>query len=464
MTLPPGGRTTPSPSASRPGPATTAPTPSGPARWLPRGVRLDEASFRTRHDALSWVLAAHVPVLAALALFWHPGGHHATGADHAWMGWVGLGLIIALLLVGRAGGSQLVRAAAVSSGLVLSSVVLVHVSGGITDLHLHFFVVVAFVALYQAWTPFLVAVAIVAVHHVGMSLVDPSLVFSEGEAQANPLLWASIHAVLLLAECAALATSWKFTEQADASRRVEQARAEATAAEQLAAHAELAESQQHAALEAQRALQARQERTVELERRLVALTAAGANLTDGAENAAQVMDGLVEAATEIGQAAAQASTSAQDAATKVSASAATMRGLEEATSQIAEIARTITSIAEQTNLLALNATIEAARAGEAGKGFSVVAQEVKELAGQTARATDQIEAVVSSVQRGTQEALVGTSGIDRAIAEVVHAQTTIAAAVEEQGAATGQARSSIGTMTSAVQQVTQEVAAMASGS
>jgi methyl-accepting chemotaxis protein len=163
------------------------------------------------------------------------------------------------------------------------------------------------------------------------------------------------------------------------------------------------------------------------------------------------MDGLVVASP----------ISAQDAATRVAASTETMRGLEQATGQIAEIARAITSIAEQTNLLALNATIEAARAGDAGKGFSVVAQEVKELAGQTARATAQIEAVVASVQAGTREALVGTSSIDQAISDVVHSQTTIAAAVEEQGAATAQARESISAMTRAVGQVTDEVAAMA---
>jgi methyl-accepting chemotaxis protein len=100
--------------------------------------------------------------------------------------------IVGLLLIGRLAQSQAVRAAAVSTGLVLSSCLLVHISGAMTDLHLHFFVTVALVALYQSWIPFLLAIAIVAVHHIGMGLGAPDMVFSDPRAQANPILFARI--------------------------------------------------------------------------------------------------------------------------------------------------------------------------------------------------------------------------------------------------------------------------------
>ena len=114
----------------------------------------------------------------------------------------------------------------------------------------------------------------------------------------------------------------------------------------------------------------------------------------------------------------------------------TMQGLAKTATRIGEVVGLINSIAAQTNLLALNATIEAARAGEAGRGFAVVASEVKSLASQTAKATDDISEQIADIQKVAGEAVEAIKGIGGIIGEVNEVATAIAAAVEEQGAAT----------------------------
>jgi methyl-accepting chemotaxis protein len=129
--------------------------------------------------------------------------------------------------------------------------------------------------------------------------------------------------------------------------------------------------------------------------------------------------------------------------------------LSRAAQQIGDVVKLITAIAEQTNLLALNATIESARAGEAGRGFAVVASEVKSLAGQTAKATDEISSHISGMQDATQESVAAIKEIGGTIAEISNIASSIASAVEQQSSATRDIARSVQT----VAQGTQEAAA-----
>ncbi len=153
-------------------------------------------------------------------------------------------------------------------------------------------------------------------------------------------------------------------------------------------------------------------------------------------SAATASDELSQSITEISRRVQDSNSVAADAVKQAVATDERMAELSAAGDRIGDVVKLITSIAEQTNLLALNATIEAARAGDAGRGFAVVAQEVKNLAGQTAKATDEISSHIVNMQRATGESVDAIKAIGQTIERISEITASISAAVEEQGTAT----------------------------
>jgi len=154
------------------------------------------------------------------------------------------------------------------------------------------------------------------------------------------------------------------------------------------------------------------------------------------QTVAAATEELAASVNEISRQVLSSSAIAGRAVAEAEATDGRVRGLSAAANQIGDVVRVISDIAARTNLLALNATIEAARAGEAGKGFAVVAAEVKNLAAQTARATEEIGAKVNEIQSATADSVSAIRGIGQVIGEMAEIATGIAAAVEEQGTAT----------------------------
>ncbi|MBL8836056.1 MAG: HAMP domain-containing protein [Alphaproteobacteria bacterium] len=189
-------------------------------------------------------------------------------------------------------------------------------------------------------------------------------------------------------------------------------------------------------------------------------TAVAAASEQASSNVTTVATATEELSSSIAEITRQVSQSAKIAGKAVEESNRTtgvVKGLAEGAAKIGDVVKLINDIASQTNLLALNATIEAARAGEAGKGFAVVAAEVKNLANQTAKATEEIAAQVNMIQGATNQSVGAIEGIGGTIVQINEIATTIASAIEEQGAATQEIARNVQQASAGTQEVSSNI-------
>ncbi len=331
------------------------------------------------------------------------------------------------------------------------------------DLHMYYFAALAILAIHCDWRVILMAATATAHHHLLLNFAYPLAVFPDG----GSFLRVVLHAVIVVAETAALVWLTLTMERASAAQdqglaeiranaeeaerlRAEQARertqADATRTRELAAIAKKFDSDVGAVVKSLAAASDDMQSTADTLATDAAGTSSRAAIVAEAARQASTNVQTVAAATQelsasIGEIARQVTSTADaaDRAAQTSQSASELIARLDASAQrIGEVVNLINSIAAQTNLLALNATIEAARAGDAGKGFAVVASEVKTLATQTGKATEDIAAQVGEIQAETARVVAAIGQISEVAGTIRSQVTAIAAAMEEQGAATSE--------------------------
>ncbi len=337
------------------------------------------------------------------------------------------------------------------------------------DLHMYFFASLAILAAFCDWRALLVAAATVAVHHLALNFVMPAAIFPDG----GDLFRVVLHAVIVVVETAVLVwltarLAVTLAQAAEAVAHARDAEAEANrlsderrATEQRAAEqrrAELAELAKGFEDSISRVVQAVSTHALGMRERAGTVSSAADTARLRGDDAATRADDATDSTETVAAAAEELSASIEEITRQVSHSAQisqgavvtaettdrTVQSLTTTAEKIGEVVTLIQDIAEQTNLLALNATIEAARAGEAGKGFAVVASEVKNLANQTAKATEEIAQQITDMQSVTGEAAAAIGTIRKTIGAISEAASAISHSVEQQTAAIGE----IGTGTS----------------
>jgi methyl-accepting chemotaxis protein len=396
--------------------------------WLPQGSSMSEESWRERHRVVRGFLWAEVPVLWLVGIF----GPRSLAE----------GLLLPLTLVAVAGLVELARSSRIKSdltslGVVGGSFVAIELSGGQLNAHLYILSAVAVVALYQRWSPLLLTVGAVVVHHLLFGLIVPQRVMSMSSTMAmrpsdgQVAVMVLTHAVAVLIEVGAILLWWHFSEKSERESALLREQVEADRGRQDTERAELAirESGRE------------RERAEAVARRGAALSREAERIREHARESQEAISELEQqsgmlssAVNEIAQRCEDAAATARAGQTTTDSAETDVRHLEEAISEIASVNELIGQLAAQTNLLSLNATIEAARAGELGKGFGVVAQEVKSLASETASSAEKVRSVVDDVIRGTSRVAASFRTTNDLVGRIGIAQTSIAASVEQQAA------------------------------
>src|SRR5438128_1682463 len=173
--------------------------------YLPKGQSLPEDVWRIRHRALCYLLRAHVAIIFAYGLL------RGFGVVHSL---VDAGVVAMFaVLAATDGRHRRVSSAMAALGLVASSAMIVHLSGGVIEAHFHFFVMVGILTLYQDWLPFLLAIGFVVVHHAVLGTVAPEAVYNHPDAVAHPIRWALIHAAFVMAASVASVVAWRLNEE-----------------------------------------------------------------------------------------------------------------------------------------------------------------------------------------------------------------------------------------------------------
>jgi methyl-accepting chemotaxis protein len=193
------------------------------------------------------------------------------------------------------------------------------------------------------------------------------------------------------------------------------------------------------------------------------VSASAEQVSHNVETVATGVEEMTASIREISDNAHDAARVATEAVEEAENTAVTIARLDESSARISDVTKAITSISEQTNLLALNATIEAARAGESGKGFAVVANEVKELARETAKATEEIGSRVEEIQNDTRSAVTAIGRIGTIVKRIHEIQNTIASAVEEQTATTNEISRSVTEVAGGSSEIANSISGVATG-